>query len=589
VLDHDDLPYKTFAAGARVVLSATELVAVAANMPSRASLTHLPSSMFERGAEFGAQVNCYNDALDFASLYSRGVSRSITPTVNAPICLLRITFAGWDPVADVLVQHRGFSTTTLVSIVVVPTKSLNVQRFVDFNVILLHLTSFLVLMAIPLKAVRFLALYCLGRLSSIYKRVSIEPFNAQVNTASAVMQCVANNIPFTHLADVPDPAFAGATGISRPRMRERLAHCFKHKSEVLDEEELTRFSNFCFDQITPLGIEKQRGKCPMLTGLMEELGGVQLSAANDPSHEDFGKLQVINTGTFSKICSVQAGVDFDDIISLFNRDRRVRFLERLFTPPMLYSTVHGSTHVVTRLCRCISRILCCGASPSSAPHKEPSSELGVTSSISVEAEKADQQQIIRGLLEKSEAANLANQQMMSTVESLRSEIGRLSEQCALLENKIKHFSLDQEHNVDKKNHNRDLEPRIVTVAPPVLDQDELAQRVNKAVDEAIIRVLPQMLADAFSRSLFDARLLQQAPQTAAETVSSNVKLEATSGSQQLKNDVASQAARDINVRLTDLEAKYRHVAEEQFRIGQVRRQELASRAKQDQPSRWQIA
>ena len=90
-----------------------------------------------------------------------------------------------------------------------------VMRIFDGNAVVLGLTSLLVFLAVPKVIVHNIAIYCLGRLSAVYRRALMEPFNICSESASLAMREVVNHFAFTILADVKDKQDRGENPLPR--------------------------------------------------------------------------------------------------------------------------------------------------------------------------------------------------------------------------------------------------------------------------------------------------------------------------------------------------------------------------------------
>jgi len=175
-------------------------------------------------------------------------------------------------------------------------------------------TSIVVLLQIPLKVVLFFTLTCLGELSKLYKRVIIQNFDIEHETASMAVTLMSNSVTFLELSDciVGTQKFPG---ISKARMGERMKAALQQRRDVLNDSELQAFVACCFESLV-----WDRGD--------------QLHLSNQKQDET--EEGIIDIDTFNLYSSMNHSVDLPTAVNLFDVDRKRRILESLFTPPAVH-------------------------------------------------------------------------------------------------------------------------------------------------------------------------------------------------------------------------------------------------------------
>jgi len=182
----------------------------------------------------------------------------------------------------------------------------------------------MVLMGLPKVLILFFTITFLGHFSKIYKGVIEEEFSIVEQVGGMATRLMSNSATFV---DLEANGSDGGSGISKVRMRERLRESLKHRGELLDHDEVESFVNFCFRAVSSSNEGKKRIR-PSKSFLLDALGASQMDG--DDTHKD-----QIDIDCFSKACASLDKISFEAVVKLFDRDRRVHFLERVFMPPYM--------------------------------------------------------------------------------------------------------------------------------------------------------------------------------------------------------------------------------------------------------------
>jgi len=151
------------------------------------------------------------------------------------------------------------------------------------NAIILFITSSMVLLALPHKMTSFIALNCLGRLSTIYRNILIQKVDIRECCAKAVLQLVSHSVCFVELADRLGPDGQDYGGISRSRMFERVRAVVRHRRDVLDTDEVAKLASFTFCLATcppEQPIQQTQGFLMLLKRFLTAKNGAKKSEQN---------------------------------------------------------------------------------------------------------------------------------------------------------------------------------------------------------------------------------------------------------------------------------------------------------------------
>jgi hypothetical protein len=170
----------------------------------------------------------------------------------------------------------------------------------DLPVLILHLTSVLVLLALPLKIVQFISMNLLGQLSVVYKRISVQPFTVLHQCGFAACKLLSSSASFDALAD--KASADGPQQISRELMTKRLSTAILNISS-LNEHDANRLAHACYSE--------SKGK------------------SKDDDQTD------VSQAAFEESISRNDLVDFKQMMPLFDRSRRGSLGEKIFMPSSL--------------------------------------------------------------------------------------------------------------------------------------------------------------------------------------------------------------------------------------------------------------
>jgi len=321
VLSSEGSAYRTFDPGEVVSLTLREVLQNVDGLPQQYRMhagEDVPWEVFRDGIELSMRVQCYNDDAEIADTQLRIGASNAKPSCFLAVVYVRCCpdFGAW--------QVRSDNGVVVDRAVLIRTRSgLSSQWFLDSGSAVVGLTSALVLFGLPMKIMRWFALIALGTLSTVYRRVLVQTFDLAEQTATMAVLLMSNSVSFMELSDV-NSKDSGHPGISRARFEERLKQALQQRRDVLDEAELSAFVDCCFNSMRP-GTNNTFFKL-----VKNSFGG--FFQRKDAGKYSSSEEAVCDIDTFNVHCSYDSAVDLDTAVSLFDRDRRQGFVERMFTP-----------------------------------------------------------------------------------------------------------------------------------------------------------------------------------------------------------------------------------------------------------------
>jgi len=368
VLGSDGLPDHTFEPGSAIIIRLPKLLQLArgnrassqAFIPktrsygtSMGSAERFPSWVWENGCLLYMVVNCFSSDRDIRrKIGIRAVKGhdnhvwDFGASPDKPICLLDVRMAdtkafNW----RVRTQKPGITVReNVVNLRVIGKVGHSFFRVISANAIFLFITSSMVMLSLPKKAIALIALHCLGHLSNIYRSILIQAVDIRECCAKAVLQLVSHSVCFVELADRLGPDGQDYGGISRSRMFERVRAVVRHRRDVLDTDEVAKLAGFTFCLATcppEQPMQQRQGFLMLLKSFLTTKNGAKKSEQNGTKSSEQDESPSIDIDNFCRATG-SPYLSIDAIVQLFDRNRRYGIGERMFMPPDLYQWIHGS-------------------------------------------------------------------------------------------------------------------------------------------------------------------------------------------------------------------------------------------------------
>lgn len=177
--------------------------------------------------------------------------------------------------------------------------------------LLLNLLVLIILFSFPNMVVRFVAVHCIGFMSTVFRRAIDYPFSVRKELGGAVARAMCASADFLELANPEDEG--EDIGIERKMLIDRMLGALRHHSRLhgVDDQTVTEFAKGCFDLIAGTDV---------------------------PS----GQYDKIYPASFYSAFTNSEVIGVNELAKLADSSRKPRCLERFFMPaPDLYAHVHA--------------------------------------------------------------------------------------------------------------------------------------------------------------------------------------------------------------------------------------------------------
>lgn len=219
-------------------------------------------------------------------------------------------------------------------------------RCFDVNALMAWIVGAVVLLGIPQTLVLLFSTSMLGHTSTMYKRVIYERFDIGEQTAGLVTRMMTNGVAFLELEDMQN-------GVSFKRMNERLREALKHESDELDDLEISQLVDFCFNAVvSPNTVCANKSSLSVLKGYFQGFANCigrciapkteEPKANSKSSRARLARTKVhehITIDDFLVSCASCDRVGFNDVVTLFDSNRKMSWLERFFMPRYIKKNV----------------------------------------------------------------------------------------------------------------------------------------------------------------------------------------------------------------------------------------------------------
>lgn len=187
----------------------------------------------------------------------------------------------------------------------------SVQLF-DMTVVTQSFTVAVVWIQIPLVIVYFFTVICLGHLSTVYSRVINQELSLGNACKGLACRLVSHSAAYMDLQDMPD-------GISKKKLSDRFKHILQTriKNGELQQDEVDNYVNYVFEGMQSMG------------------DGTQV-VINDS----------INIQEFCQACCTNEPLSFEQLVMLFDKDRKVGCLESFFLDDTIRGVINESQKVL---------------------------------------------------------------------------------------------------------------------------------------------------------------------------------------------------------------------------------------------------
>jgi len=329
VLDARHKPWRVLSPGTEIILELRALPAITENMPQSVAVDfdHLVDHSINTGGMIDITVNCYTTVFDAEAHIAGRLDDLVHECGNhRPICLVQLR---WVDSAQSGTSATYQETTLQISrgLRFESSQGGGFRRCPDLNALVTSITSALVLLALPQLIVRSFTLNFLGHISRCYRRGLEEIFSIRDECGFAAMRLLTHSVSFCALAE---KAEGSDPGISKAKMREKLGEMIKKRGHILDDQELDHLVNFCFKAALQPPSQSTTVSSELAASILDE--GTHSTCLSDE--------EALDIDTFCVACSSNERMNFDNVITLFDQDRKKSPMEFMFTPRALTRAIH---------------------------------------------------------------------------------------------------------------------------------------------------------------------------------------------------------------------------------------------------------
>jgi len=217
------------------------------------------------GLDIRLVIKCYNYA------HEKQVDLGWTPSDEWPVCYIRAVRSeiGWmtSQVLD-YVDSQGSLRRRSLQGVRVQADILGFFQMADSVSVYNFMISSVVLLSLPKMVLFFFVVTCLGHLSKIYRRATVEQFSISQQCGGLTTRLLANSSAFGEITDTN----ADGGGITRNRMKMQLKHVFRKRTKSVDQQEIDCMTDFCFRNILRHKDRQAKGPLAAIHDRLANLG-----------------------------------------------------------------------------------------------------------------------------------------------------------------------------------------------------------------------------------------------------------------------------------------------------------------------------
>lgn len=255
------------------------------------------------GMHLRLKLRCYSQLGTPADLH--------VPGSNLPVCSLQVVPSPFSWGIRETVRNRfGIPSAETHFGVHVHFDKAGRLRYFDIARLLSYLTDAIVLLHIPNVVFRFFATHCVGHLSTIYSEAVNEQFSISQSASSLAMHILVTGRSYRELC-------AGHRGISLKLFAEKISGSLSDFPQ-LDCRELCTFCLFCF-----LFAQDVRGRRTKSSSIHNS----DVASIIDDVHSP-----TLSEGNFMNATFIGEKLALDNLVKLFDHDRKVTSMERIFLP-----------------------------------------------------------------------------------------------------------------------------------------------------------------------------------------------------------------------------------------------------------------
>jgi len=206
----------------------------------------------------------------------------------------------------------------------------------DVNALFINICSSAVFLHLPRVLVVVTALYLCGHVSTIYRNVVRRNFSITKEAGAMAMWLLQHHVAFERLESATGGILSGC--IAKEDVASSLHHLLDRR-DCLDDEEIKQMTDFVLTEVTKGFKVQEKDERSVYDALMTaaDSGLSNFWASLKESlgmmnHKIDHRNMQIDVDTFMSACSSSETISFNDLVKLFDGDRKIPILEDFFMP-----------------------------------------------------------------------------------------------------------------------------------------------------------------------------------------------------------------------------------------------------------------
>jgi len=352
LLDASGGIYKIFDKLTPIHISMRELITLAQGTPlTLRHGEHLPTGVLRTGITIAVEVKCFNHAVDLGYLKSfngyQKVKQKVMPSTQQPACIMsfiKVSDVGRRNSGQTMWKSSDLNITgnrpifeQLGGIQLQANDCYSIMRFPEVYNILLEITSLIVMLSLPSKALRLVLQHMLGKVSAAYRAILNEPISLSEAVVLWTVRTVAHMTLFTQLLGTVSNT-----------------HRSRHPSKILDSAATQTMTAASFQALLQTALaDMENTDSKKIGNLVHFTMQAMLTESEEKQtilgKRPFKKLPQVTTSTpigaqhFLSTCRSDADLPAYTMIELLDVDRRLGLGERFFFPRALWEAIYAAS------------------------------------------------------------------------------------------------------------------------------------------------------------------------------------------------------------------------------------------------------
>jgi len=305
-------------------LDAVEPMAGTNHMPGASGSLSQGPTLRLSGLELGVTLDCTQGAV------RHGLGRS---------CLLQASPSLGKWVVSTIRGGQGDVGIRKIHGVRIKVSVIGSELLWNWSSLFVNIASSLVYLDLPWRLVFIVAIRLCGHISRIYRSLIYQRFDIAAESASMAMRLIEIEAAFNMLEST-HCSKDGQGYILKDDLRMSLSHVMQRREHELDDDEVRNMAHFCASAVvksfgTGSEANKVEGWIEKLSQsfeFLQNISGDLQEALGCTKVKPWADTPQIYLDSFAAACTSADPMSFDNLVKLFDRDRKLGFMERIFTP-----------------------------------------------------------------------------------------------------------------------------------------------------------------------------------------------------------------------------------------------------------------